>query len=131
MKRINYLLIVLFTVTLFVGCKQTDEDDDVNTGGTETFMASTTPTTRVAVLEDFTGVRCGYCPDGHVKAKAIDDANPDKFIVIATHANLYANPAAGWANFTTPFGTAIDAQAKPAGYPAGTINRATAVSLGT
>lgn len=94
------------------------------------FLASTSPSNRIALLEDFTGVRCGYCPDGHVKAKAILDANPGKFIIIATHANLYATPAAGWANFTTTQGTAIDAQAKPAGYPAGTMNRADAISLG-
>jgi hypothetical protein len=94
------------------------------------FMASMIPSNRVAVLEDFTGVRCGYCPDGHVKAKAIKDQYPDKFIIMAVHAGGYAAPATGWANFTTPFGNTLVSQAKVAGYPAGTINRMKAADLG-
>lgn len=96
----------------------------------ESFMAPTTPSNRVALLEDFTGVRCGYCPDGHVKAKAVEDQYPDKFIIMAVHAGSYAAPASGWANFTTPYGNALVGQAMVSGYPAGTISRIKAADLG-
>ena len=124
-KFFNLLMIVgaLFSFAVISGCGK-DETTAV------AFLAPTTETNKVALLEDFTGVRCGYCPDGHVRAKAILDANPGKFIIIATNANLYAKPTAGWADFTTVQGTAIDAQAKPSGYPAGTMNRASCTSLG-
>ena len=125
MKKFIYCLSIASLI--FSGCTK-KEEPKVEPG--EEFLASTTPMNRVAVLEDFTGVRCGYCPDGHIRAKAVADANPGKFIIIATHANQYANPVSGWANFTTTEGTAIDAQAKPAGYPAGTINRMKCTELG-
>ena len=93
--------------------------------------ASTTASNRAALLEDFTGVRCGFCPDGHVRAKAAQQAlGADKFVIVAVHGGSYAAPAAGWANFTTPFGAALISQADVAGYPAGTVNRLPAASLG-
>ncbi len=92
--------------------------------------APTITMNRNAILEDFTGVRCGYCPDGHLRAKAIEDANPGRFIIIGNHSGGYATPAAGWANFTSTGGKAIHDQANPAGYPAGTISRMTCLSLG-
>ena len=100
-------------------------------GGGTAFLASTDTLNRAALLEDFTGVRCGFCPDGHVKAAAAQaELGADKFVIMAIHTGSYAAPANGWANFTTPYGTAIDAQADVAGYPAGTINRLQASTLG-
>ena len=97
----------------------------------ETFLASTTMGTRTALLEDFTGVRCGYCPDGHARAEAAQKAlGKDKFIIMCVHAGGYATAAAGWANFTTAFGTSLVNQSSVAGYPAGTINRLPAVDMG-
>jgi hypothetical protein len=123
----NLLMIVgalfLFTIS---SCKK----DETTPAPADTFLATTTVQNRVAVLEDFTGVRCGYCPDGHVRAKAILDANPGKFIIIAVHNGQYAAATAGWANFTTSFGDALIAQAKVTGFPAGTINRMKATELG-
>jgi hypothetical protein len=97
----------------------------------ETFMASTNPQNRAALLEDFTGVRCGFCPDGHVRAnQAQESLGKDKFIIIAVHGGSYAAPATGWANFTTPFGAALISQSSVTGYPAGTISRIEAEVLG-
>jgi len=97
----------------------------------ETFLASTTMGSRTALLEDFTGVRCGYCPDGHVRAEAARKAlGKEKFIIMCVHGGSYAAPAAGWANFTTNFGTALINQSSVTGYPAGTMNRLIAADLG-
>ena len=128
MKRILSFLVVATALTLVIqSCKK---KSTTTTTPPVAFMASTTPSNRVAVLEDFTGVRCGYCTDGHDRAKAILDANPGKFIIIATNAGSYAAPSNGWADFTTVQGNAINAQAKPAGYPAGTMNRMPCATLG-
>lgn len=97
----------------------------------ETFLASTTMGTRTALLEDFTGVRCGYCPDGHARAEAAQKAlGKDKFIIMCVHAGGYAAAATGWANFTTIYGTSLVNQSAVAGYPAGTINRLPAIDMG-
>lgn len=99
-------------------------------GGNTGFLASTDSTNRVAVLEDFTGVRCGFCPDGHDVAKSIKQQLGDDFIVIAVHGGSYAQPAPGWMDFTTPFADALIQQAQVSGYPAGQVNRKLASDLG-
>jgi hypothetical protein len=116
MKKLTMILMAF--VLILSACKK---DDDEDNGGE--FLAPTSVQTKVAVLEDFTGVRCGYCPAGHVIASNLISANPGKVIVIAVHAGSYAAPSSGWPNFTTSFGDAFIAQSSVAGYPAGTMNR--------
>ncbi|MBF0548117.1 MAG: Omp28-related outer membrane protein [Candidatus Riflebacteria bacterium] len=90
----------------------------------------TFPRNRVALLEDFTGVGCGCCPYGHQEAKAILDANPGKFIVLATHSGPFASPYYGYGDFTTIQGDAIHLQANTHAYPSGTMNRLNCPELG-
>lgn len=75
------------------------------------------------VLEEFTGIYCGYCPQGHAVANGIYDSNPNDVVVINVHAGSYANPQGSDPDFRTPFGDAIANQSNLAGYPAGTVNR--------
>jgi hypothetical protein len=134
MKRNKTLLAIAFGVFILISaCKkeETTENKDTNNNQPQVeFLAPTGATTRIALLEDFTGVRCGYCPDGHVRAKAVADANPGKFIILAVHAGSYAAPQTGWANFTTKYGSTLVTNAKVSGYPAGTISRTLASELG-
>jgi hypothetical protein len=133
--KMNYLKLgfaIALTSVIVSGCDDAKtEEAKPNTSTEEPFLASTSASMRVAVLEDFTGVRCGYCPDGHVRATAAQqELGADKFIIMAVHGGSYATPATGWANFTTAFGNALIAQSSVAGYPAGTINRVKAADLG-
>jgi len=84
---------------------------------------STTAENRNVVLEEFTGIHCGYCPDGHRLAQELYDNNPNDVTLINIHVGSYATPSAGEPDFRTQWGTAIDGQAGVAGYPAGTVNR--------
>lgn len=84
---------------------------------------STSVENKNAVLEEFTGIYCQYCPDGHARAQAFHDANPADVVLINIHSGGYANPQAGDPDFRTQWGAAIDNQSGLAGYPAGTINR--------
>lgn len=86
-------------------------------------IVSTSPENKNAILEEFTGVNCQFCPQGHAIANGIKNANPDDFFIINVHAGGFAQPSAGQPDFTTPEGDAIDGQASVAGYPAGTVNR--------
>ncbi|MES2761720.1 MAG: Omp28-related outer membrane protein [Bacteroidota bacterium] len=86
---------------------------------------STTPQTKRIVLEEFTGIHCGYCPDGHTIANNIYNNNPGKVILINIHSGSFANAAAGEQDLKSTMGTAIDAMPGMGitGYPAGAVNR--------
>jgi hypothetical protein len=89
-------------------------------------IVSTTPENKKAILEEFTGVNCTFCPQGHAIANGIKDNNPDDFFVINIHQGGFATPGAGQPDFRTPFGNAIVNQSYAGagfGYPSGTVNR--------
>lgn len=129
MKKIYFKLplFALVAMTMVLGSCKKDSTD--NGGGdptpTEEKLASEEPGNSNAVLEEYTGVRCTYCPDGHKRAQALADANPGKVVLINVHTGSYATPAAGWPDFTTTFGNDLASMSNLAGYPAGSMNRFT------
>ena len=86
-------------------------------------IVSTTPENRKVILEEFTGVNCTFCPQGHVIAQTLQDNNPDNVFLVNIHSGSFANPSGSQPDFRTQWGQAIDNQSGLAGYPAGTINR--------
>jgi len=86
-------------------------------------IVGTDPEDKNVVLEEFTGIHCVYCPEGHAIAQAIYDAHPDDVVLINIHTGSYASPGSGEPDFRTPWGSAIAAQSGLIGYPAGTVNR--------
>ncbi len=89
-------------------------------------IVSTSPQNQNVVLEEYTGIHCQYCPDGHARAKAIQDAHPDQVSLINIHQGGYAVPSGGEPDFRTPYGDAIVNQSYSGtgfGYPAGSVNR--------
>lgn len=112
-------------------------------GGVSLTLTDTVPSNRVAVLEDFTGVRCQFCPSGAQIAEQIEQSLGDNFITIATHGGGFATPGnvnviiapgdtvpMGFADFRTPFANDLISQADVTGYPSGTMNRIRATDLG-
>ena len=91
---------------------------------------STTPENRRALLEEFTGINCTYCPAGHVIASNLKNANGANFWVMNVHVGSFSTPGAGQPDFRTTFGTGLVNQAALTGYPAGTINRHLFAGLG-
>ena len=84
---------------------------------------STTPENKNVVLEEFTGIHCTYCPDGHKKAQQLKDNNPGDVILVNVHTGGYATPGNGEPDFRTSFGSGLGNQSDLTGYPAGTVNR--------
>lgn len=86
-------------------------------------IVSTDVQKRNVLLEEFTGVGCGYCPDGHARANAICEEYEGHAWAINIHAGYYANGSA----YTTPAGDAVhnDWGNSITGYPCGTVNRST------
>lgn len=75
------------------------------------------------VLEEYTGIHCVYCPQGHAIAQALKDENPGDVVLINIHTGSYANPYSGEPDFRTEFGDAIAGQSNLTGYPSGSVNR--------
>jgi len=107
LKKTTLLLVMLFSYTLSYA----------------QLPVSHTPQNKKVVLEEFTGIHCGYCPDGHRRGQAIEDAHPNDVVLINIHTGGYANPSAGEPDFRTNFGSAIAGQTGLTGYPSGTVNR--------
>lgn len=75
---------------------------------------------KTAVLEELTGIKCTWCPDGHKIANEIADANPGKVILVNIHAGGFASATP---DFRTGAGNTIDAFFAPQGYPTGSVQR--------
>lgn len=105
-KLLSILVFTFFTLTMF---SQT--------------IVSTSPENKKVILEEFTGIYCGFCPDGHAIANDIQQSNPGEVFLINVHTGGYANPNGNDPDFRTPFGAAIGGQSGLVGYPAGTVNR--------
>ena len=89
-------------------------------------IVSTSQENKNFVLEEYTGVNCQFCPDGHKRAQQVKDANPDDVVLMNIHVGSFApnNPP-----YKTPWGAAIDNQASVSGYPAGSVNRRTNLNV--
>ena len=94
------------------------------TGFSQTIVSTDSQNKKV-ILEEYTGIYCGYCPDGHSRAQALKNQYPDDVFLINIHTGGYAipNPAINDPDFRTPFGQAIASQSNLTGYPAGSVNR--------
>jgi len=89
----------------------------------QTFV-STTPENKNVILEEFTGIYCQFCPDGHLIAQNLHNANPNDVFLINIHTGGYANPnGPSDPDFNTLFGGTIANNSGLTGYPAGTVNR--------
>jgi len=86
---------------------------------------STQVSLKNAILEEFTGIHCVYCPDGHKIAAQITAANPNRAFAVNIHTGGYATPSAGEPDFRTADGHAIAAIPGMGitGYPQGAVSR--------
>lgn len=86
-------------------------------------VVSTLPMERNVVLEEYTGITCQYCPDGHYLANLLASDNPGRVVLVNIHQGSFAIPSGTRPDFRTQWGDALATNAAIGGYPAGTINR--------
>ncbi|MGN0221071.1 MAG: Omp28-related outer membrane protein [Prevotella sp.] len=87
-----------------------------------TWQVDTAPQSRNVLLEEFTGIHCGFCPKGHLIANTLTRAT-NQVIVVAVHAGHYAVPGYDEPDYRTEEGTAINDGFGITSYPSGTVNR--------
>ena len=106
-------LIILLLTIILIACAAPKECCG------QTFV-STTPENKNVILEEFTGIYCTYCPDGHLIAQNLHNANPNDVFLINIHTGGYSNPnGLNDPDFNCLYGAAIAANSGLAGYPAG------------
>ena len=89
-------------------------------------FVSTDPMPRNAVLEEFTGIYCVFCPQGHQIADQLVDDNPERVVVINLHSSdSYSAPksGSGHPDFRNSWAKIIASESGLTGYPAGQVNR--------
>lgn len=86
-------------------------------------IVTTTPQYKTAVLEEYTGIYCGWCPAGHKIAKELHDKYGKQFIAINIHQGSFASPSGSDPDYKTQWGDQLAQQAGVTGYPSGTVNR--------
>jgi len=105
----KFLLLILLFASVNIAFSQT--------------IVSTEPAAKNVVLEEFTGIHCVYCPDGHAIAQALQNNYPGRVFLINVHEGTYSTPGTGEPDFRTNFGTLLRNQTGLTGYPAATVNR--------
>lgn len=91
-------------------------------------LVPTDPYKRNVIIEEYTGVYCSYCPDGHKISNELAAMYQDRVFVLNIHAGDYAdvdNP-----NFMTEDGNIIYSGANVNSFPSGNVNRASDKALG-
>ena len=106
MKKSLFILVIAFLAGWTATAQITDT------------IVSMTPSNRNVLLEEYTGVNCTWCPDGHRMANELKATNPDRICLINIHQGSFAANT-----YTTQFGNALANQTGLEGYPSGTINR--------
>ena len=114
MKKISFLMIAVFALLLKVNAQ-------------EPKFVSTQKQNRNVIIEEFTGIACGYCPDGHAIANEIVKSNPGRVWAVNIHSGGYATTT--YPNFITEDGDIIRSTIHNGGYPSGAVNRSTANTL--
>ena len=84
-------------------------------------LVSTDLYKRNVIIEEYTGVYCGYCPDGHRIANELSAKFQDRLFVLNIHAGSYATDAS--VDFRTEDGNVIFAGSKVSSFPSGNVNR--------
>jgi hypothetical protein len=85
------VLLPLVAVLLATGCDVISppytEESPADTGTAGAFVQK-------VLLEDYTGFRCGNCPEAHERAQELQARYPGRVILMSVHAGFFARPAA-------------------------------------
>lgn len=84
---------------------------------------STEPSQRSSLIEEYTGIHCPNCPDGHKVSATLSTLHPDDVYVVAIHAGSYAVPGIGEPDFRTSVGEALHDRFDISFYPGAVISR--------
>ena len=131
MNVFNYIKFgLVFILVIFYSCDKIEKPykEQVNVPvDTSNGEGDTINWVQKAVIEDYTGHRCGNCPRAHEELRSLITTYGDKIIPIALHVGYFAQPAGG--EYTADYRTSIGDEydnfygASDVGLPQGMVNR--------
>ncbi|MDE6683466.1 MAG: Omp28-related outer membrane protein, partial [Muribaculaceae bacterium] len=83
----------------------------------------TDPTNKSVVIEEFTGIHCSNCPDGHKRATMLHHSRPEDLFIVSVHSGYFATPSPREPNYITKEGQEIHDYFEVNSYPCGTTSR--------
>lgn len=117
MKNFIFILIISSLFGLY-SC------DQIGAPYTEDSKVEVDTTARKVLLEEFTGFRCGNCPEAGEKAHGIVDNSNGRVILMSIHAGALADPSPARSyNFKTEVGNDIASYFSLPATPFGLVNR--------
>ncbi|HOF16248.1 MAG TPA: Omp28-related outer membrane protein [Bacteroidales bacterium] len=114
MKKFFVSILGLSIILAFSSCGP--NDDEPQEPKEEVFVSKTLENRKV-ILEEYTGINCGYCPDGHRRADSLSKLWPNQFWAINIHAGNLA------AAYTTNEGTTLFNSFGVSAIPTGAVSR--------
>ena len=113
MKRISIISVLFLLLTLSLNAQN---------------IVSTDPYKRNVIIEEFTGIHCGYCPYGHKIANELATKYQDRVFVLNIHAGGYAQDSQY--DFRTDDGNVIYSGSNVSNFPSGNVNRVAESAIG-
>ncbi|MCM1530864.1 MAG: Omp28-related outer membrane protein [Bacteroides sp.] len=111
MKKLRFLLPLTALSCLFAANAQTRFVSDV-------------PQNRNVLLEEYTAINCGNCPDGHKRAAELMAEHPQQVFLMNVHGTGLAAPvSANEIDLRTAYGEELILQASALSIPTGSLNR--------
>ncbi|GAB4295801.1 MAG: hypothetical protein Kow0068_20350 [Marinilabiliales bacterium] len=124
----NTVLFLLIIIAGFFACNKIDEPFKKDNGNNPIDTTSNQKDTviRKILIEDFTGHKCGNCPEAHDMLNSLHNTYGDQIISIGIHADYFAQPDASGlftADYRCQTGDELFAYFNVVVQPIGTVNR--------
>lgn len=133
--KIQHILTGLFLMSV-VACDEIEGPYGVSSGGGN--IDTTEDVVRKVLIDDFTGHTCQACPNAHREAKRLQNLLGEQLVVLAVHADFWADPYPSGApyftyDFRNPISTQIATDFNVIGqpFPKGMVNRMINTSTNT
>src|SRR5690606_8300902 len=89
------IMLVIWSV-IFPSCKEIGPDIDLSDTVRDTSLLDTAyfivdippAQSKIVLMEEFTGVRCINCPDGHLQIELIQNTHPGRVAAVALHSDF-------------------------------------------
>ncbi|WP_367391729.1 Omp28-related outer membrane protein [Lewinella sp. LCG006] len=105
-------VLVVFTAVLFLPL-----------GVSAQTIVSTSPQNKHAVVEEFGGIYCVYCPHGHQILQSLEEDLGEQLVLINYQTGPYATPIGDDPDLGNDYSALLQEQSQLSGYPAATVNR--------
>jgi len=132
MRNLKFFVVLFALIGLGISFNACDENPpfiiDYGAGALSdtTYITTDIPAAqqKIVVIEEFTGVQCVNCPDGHIAMANIVDTYGDRIVPFSIHAGFLSDPyTESLQDFVTEQGQVLHDNFEIPAYPAAVVDR--------